>query len=216
MAVMGSSVIWPTKLPRCPASLIQGPMTRASSADTEGMLRALATAPVRRKSAICSATWRATFSWVSVGGGAQVRGDDDVGQVEQGAVGGGLLGEHVEGGAGHAAVLESLGQGVLVHEAAAGAVDDAHAGLEALDRLARQDVAGLVGERDVEGDEVGTGEERIELDLLDAHLVGLLLPEEGVIGDDLHPEPPARGRRRWSRCCPRRSRPGSWPSAPPP
>ena len=45
---MGSSVIWPTKAPRCSASLSQGPITRASSAVTEGMLMAFETAPVIR------------------------------------------------------------------------------------------------------------------------------------------------------------------------
>ncbi len=45
---IGSSVSWPTKAPRCPASLIQGPITLASSAVTAGMLSELVTAPVSR------------------------------------------------------------------------------------------------------------------------------------------------------------------------
>jgi hypothetical protein len=48
IALIGSSVIWPMKLPRWPASLIHGPITAASSAVTLGMFSAFCTAPVSR------------------------------------------------------------------------------------------------------------------------------------------------------------------------
>ena len=48
------------------------------------------------------------------------------------------------------------------------------------------DVAGLVGQRRVQRDEVGAAEELVELDLLDAELGGALLRQERIEGDDLH------------------------------
>ena len=59
-----------------------------------------------------------------VGGGAEVRGDHDVVELEQRGVGAGLLGEDVEAGAGDAALLERRVQRLLVDDAAAGGVDD--------------------------------------------------------------------------------------------
>src|SRR3546814_8618285 len=65
-------------------------------------------------------------------------------------------------------VLERL----LVDQAAARAVDDAHALLRLGEILAAQDIARAVGERRVERDEVGTGQKIVERDLLDAHFHG--------------------------------------------
>ncbi len=48
MALIGSSVSCPAKAPRWPASFSHGPITRASSAVTDGMFSALLTAPVSR------------------------------------------------------------------------------------------------------------------------------------------------------------------------
>ena len=47
---------------------------------------------------------------------------------------------------------------------------------------------GAVGERGVQGDEIGAAQEIVELDLLDAQLHGALGREEGIEGDDLHPQ----------------------------
>ena len=41
----------------------------------------------------------------------------------------------------------------------------------------------------MQGDEVGTGQQLIKLDLLHAHLLSLFLAQEGVIGHDLHLQP---------------------------
>jgi hypothetical protein len=109
------------------------------------------------------------------GGGAQMRGADDVVEAEQRALGGGLGLEHVEAGAGDMARLDRLGKGRLVDQAAAGAVDDAHAGLGLGQRLGIENAAGLVGHRHVQGDEVGACQQLVELDLGHAHFLGPLL-----------------------------------------
>src|SRR5216683_7073849 len=61
---------------------------------------------------------------------ALVLGEDDVLHVPEGRVlGQGLLGEHVEGGAGDSLVLQRVQQRVLVHHAAAREVDEEARGL---------------------------------------------------------------------------------------
>ena len=90
-----------------------------------------------------------------VGGGAEMRRAHHVRMAEQRVGGGGLLGEDVERRAGHVAGVERRAQRRLVHQAAAGAVDDAHALLRRGERLGAEDVAGLVGQRGVQRDEVG-------------------------------------------------------------
>ena len=60
----------------------------------------------------------------------------------------------------------------FIDQAATGAVDDEDALLGLLQVLFRQDVAGLVGERRVQGDEVGAGQQVFQLQLLDAHFHG--------------------------------------------
>ena len=112
--------------------------------------------------------------------------DDDIGQVEQGGRGGGFFGEDIEGGPGHMARGQGGSQGHLVHQAATGAVDDAHAGLAAGNRPGRQDVAGLVGQRHVQGDEIGAGQQIIQFHLGHAKQPGAFLAQERVIGHDLH------------------------------
>ena len=119
-------------------------------------------------------------------GRAQVRRADDVGQAEQRAVLGRLDLEHVEGGAGHVARFQRLGQRPLVDQAAARAVDDAHALLGLLQRGGIDDVAGLVGQRRVQGDEIGAAQQVVELDLLHAQLHRPLRRQERIVGDHLH------------------------------
>ncbi len=93
---------------------------------------------------------------------------------------------------------QRLGDRRLVDEAAAGAVDEPRARLHPRDALGGEDVRGLLGLRQVQGDEVGAGEQVVEvLDALDAEGDGALGGEEGVVGDDLHLQPDgARGDHR--------------------
>ena len=109
-------------------------------------------------------------------------------QAEQRALLGRLHLEHVEGGAADVARLEGRGQRALVDQAAARAVDDAHALLGLGQRGGVDDVAGPVGERGVQRDEIGAAQQVVELDLLHAQLHGALGREEGIEGDHLHLE----------------------------
>ena len=76
----------------------------------------------------------------------------------------------------------------LVDQAAARAIDDPDALLGLRQILAREDVAGLIGERRVEGDEIGAGEQVVELDLLDSEVQRPLGGQERIVGDHLHPQ----------------------------
>ena len=70
------------------------------------------------------------------GAGAEVRRAEDVGHAEERAVGAGLFDEDVEGDAADLAALESFDEGFFVVDAAAGGVDEAHAGLHQVDGFA--------------------------------------------------------------------------------
>ena len=107
-------------------------------------------------------------------------------QAEQRAVLGRLGDEDVDAGAGDLAGLERRGEILLDDQAAAGAVDDAHAVLHLGDRRRVDDVLRLLDQRRVQRDEVGAAEQLVELDLLDAELQGALLGQERIEGDDLH------------------------------
>ena len=106
--------------------------------------------------------------------------------TEERITGGRLLDEHVEGGARHMAGIEGCAQRRLVDEAAAGAVDDAHALLRLGDVLGREHVLRLLGHRHVQRDDVGAAQQLVELHLLDAELERALRREERIVGDDLH------------------------------
>ena len=110
----------------------------------------------------------------------------DVLQTEQSVVGRGLGLEHVNAGARHLAALQRRDEIGLDDQAAARAVDDAHAVLHPRNRSRVDDATRLVGHRRVQGDEVGAGEKIIELDLLDAQFFGALVRQERVEGDDVH------------------------------
>ena len=112
-----------------------------------------------------------------------------IGQAEERARIRRLLDEDVDAGAGDLAGLDRLGEVLLDDQAAAGAIDDAHAVLHLGDRRRVDDVLGLLGERRVQGDEVGALEQLVEIDLLDAELQGALVGEIGVVGDDAHLQP---------------------------
>ena len=107
-------------------------------------------------------------------------------QAEQRRFLGGLDCEHVERGPGDVAGTDQVGYGRLVDETTTGAVHQPHAGPRLHQIVARQDVAGLLGQRRVQGDEVGPGQEHVEIDLLDAEVARPLRRQERVIGDHAH------------------------------
>jgi hypothetical protein len=99
------------------------------------------------------------------GGGPEMRGHDDVGQVEQRVFRRRFLLEHVEGRARDMAGFQKLGQRRLIDQTAARAVDDAHALLGLGQVLRRQDIRRLLGEGHVQRDEIGLRQKLVELDL---------------------------------------------------
>ena len=123
-----------------------------------------------------------------VGGAGDVRGEDDVVEVEEGGVFEGLLVEDVEGGAGDVAGLDGVGEGLLDDELAAGAVDDADALLHDADGGLVDEAFGLGGEADVEGEVVGGLEDLVDGDEGDVVLAGDDGGDEGVVADEVHAE----------------------------
>ena len=101
---------------------------------------------------------------------AEMRRADHVGQSEQRALRRRLLGEHVDGRAGDMAGFQRRHQCRLVDEFAARAVDQPHALFGQLQRVRIDDVAGPVGERRVQRDEIGAAPQLLEFDLLDAKI----------------------------------------------
>ncbi len=117
-----------------------------------------------------------------------MRRQDDVGQLEQRMIGRRrLLHEHVEGGSGQVARTQRLGQRLLVDDAAAGTVDDASALGQQRQFAGADQVAGLVGQRRMHGEEIDARQQLGQLgDGLDAHLGGAGRRQERVEADYLH------------------------------
>ena len=92
-----------------------------------------------------------------------MRRADHVGMAEQHVLGGRLLDEHVESGARNLLGIQCIDQRLLVDEAAARAVDDAHAFLGLGQVLAAEDIPRLVGQRGVQRDEVRAGQKLVEI-----------------------------------------------------
>jgi D-3-phosphoglycerate dehydrogenase len=76
----------------------------------------------------------------------------------------------------------------LVHDPAAGGVDDADRRLHLVQGLVSDETEGLRGLGQVHGDEVGDFQQLVERQHLDAHLRGTRGLHVGVVRDDLHPE----------------------------
>ena len=143
---------------------------------------------------------------------AEVRGDHDAVELEQRRLGGGLLDEHVERGAGDAAVAHRVGERGFVDDAAAGGVDDPQRRLGVGEQLG-VDQPDRVGRlRQVDGEEVGARHELLDRrHEVDAELAGALGAHVRVVGDELHAERVAhvarrarrhgRGRRCRASCC---------------
>src|SRR3546814_13577083 len=79
------------------------------------------------------------------------------------------LHEHIQSNARDMARVQRVLERLLVDQAAARAIDDAHALLRLGEILAAQDIARAVGERRVERDEVGPGQKNVEREMLDDH-----------------------------------------------
>ena len=123
-----------------------------------------------------------------VGAGSQVRRGHHVREVKQRVAGGRLGHEHVDASAGHPAVLERHAQGVLVHDAAPGRVDDAHTRLDQVQFTLPDQPDGLRRLRQVHADEIGLGQQVVEVHQAHAELRRTCLGDVRVVGDDLHAE----------------------------
>src|SRR5690606_17296939 len=123
-----------------------------------------------------------------LGGRAQVRGDDDLRQLEQRA-GGGWLGDvHVDARAADVTAAHGLGQRVLVHEATAGRVDDDHTLLGGGELVLADEAERFGGLRQVDRDRVGPAQQVLEVGELDAELRGAGRRDVRVVGDQLDAE----------------------------
>ena len=120
--------------------------------------------------------------------GAEMRRADQVRRTEQHVLLGRLLHEHVEARARDMARDQQVADGQLVDQAAAGAVDDAHALLGLHQVGPREDVLGLLSERRVHRDEVGARQHLLQRCLLYAELGRSLVAQERVVGHHAHLE----------------------------
>ena len=117
-----------------------------------------------------------------------VRGEDDVVEVEEGGVFEGLVVEDVESGTGYVAGFDGVGEGLLDDELSTGAVDDADALLHDADGGLIDEAFGLRGEADVESEVVGGFEDLVDGDKGDVVLAGDDGGDEGVVADEMHAE----------------------------
>ncbi|CAB4813981.1 unannotated protein [freshwater metagenome] len=117
-----------------------------------------------------------------------MRRDHDTVESEQRRVSGGLHIEHVERGTSDHTSANSLGERRLVHDAAAGNVDHSEITLRARKRLAADQSDGLLGLGQVHREEVGLGNQILERQHLDVHLLAALGRHEGIVGHEAHAE----------------------------
>ena len=118
----------------------------------------------------------------------EVRRDDDGVELEQRRLGRRLGVEHVERGAGDDALAHGVGERRLVDDAAAGDVDHAQRRLGLEQQVATDQARRLGRLRQVDGEEVGLGDDLVERQQLDAELAGPVGRHERVVGDEAHPE----------------------------
>ena len=119
---------------------------------------------------------------------------------EQRRLGRRLGGEHVERGAGDDTVAQALGQVALVDDAAAGDVDHAQRRLRLEQQVAVDQPGGLLGLRQVDREEVGLGDDLVERQQLDAHLLAPGRPTRTGRRRRRACRTPWPGRRRACRC----------------
>ena len=117
---------------------------------------------------------------------APVRGRNEVRRSEERRILGGLGFEHVERRAANLPRIKRVLESRFGDQAAPRAVHDAYAWLRLGEILAAEDVARLIGQRRVQGDEVGAAQQVFQLDLLDAQLDCALCRQERVEGHDFH------------------------------
>src|SRR5918999_5477361 len=123
-----------------------------------------------------------------VGGGAEVRGDDHLRQLEQRAGGGGLGDVDVDARAADVAAAHGLGQRVLVDETAAGGIDDEHALLGDGELVLADETQRVRGLRQMDRDHIGPAQQVLAVGELDAQLGGAGRGDVRVVGDQVDAE----------------------------
>ena len=124
------------------------------------------------------------------GGAADVRRGQHLIQSQQGLAGFGRFGlQNVQRGPGDLAGFNGVAQRLHVHQFAASAVDDPHAGFHLGEGVFIQHAHGFGGQRDVQGDVVGLGVKFFAAHQRDAEIRRGFGVDIGIVGDDLHLEP---------------------------
>ncbi len=102
-----------------------------------------------------------------------------------------LGGEHVERSAGDDTITNAISEILLVHDAAAGDVDHSQRRLGLEQQIAVDQTQGLGGLGKVHRQEVRLGDQLVERQQFDPHLLRAVLRHEGVVRHDAHPERPS-------------------------
>ena len=100
-----------------------------------------------------------------------------------------LLDEHVQRGAGDLAGFQRVGERGFIDDAAARAVDDSHALLHLRECGGADDSSRVIGQRGVDGDEIGARKKLVETDQLDADASGSLRRQDRIVADHFHLQP---------------------------
>ena len=122
--------------------------------------------------------------------GAQVRGHNNVRQVEQSVFLGRFFSEYVKRSTSDMARLKGFGKRLFIHQAAASAVDNTHAGLHHRDTFGSDHVSRLFCLGHMQSNEVCPLYQIFKLDLFDTHLVRFFLAKKRVKRQNLHLEAP--------------------------
>ena len=93
---------------------------------------------------------------------------------------------YVDGSAGDFAGFYAVSDSLRIHAAAASAVDDAHAVLHFGDSVSVEHFFGFLGQRRMNRDVIGFGEQRIQIDKLNANLMRTLFGDIGIVANGGH------------------------------
>ena len=118
-----------------------------------------------------------------------MRGGNDILHAEERVLARRFGLEHIKRGPGNMAVRQRRRQRQLVNQTAARAIDNPHPGPRPVQRIGRQNVAGLVGQRCMERDEVSGGQKIVKLDLFHADAARRFRRQERIIRNHLHLQP---------------------------
>ena len=153
------------------------------------MFTAWRIAPVVRKSTSSSTPSTATWVWASSVLAPRCGVQTTPGMPNSGLSVQGSVSKHVERDAGDLAGFQSFDQRRFVVDAAAGAVDQPHAGLQQCQRFAVDEAGGFVGQRRVDGEIIDLRQHVANVSTrLDAQLGGPLLAEERIVAEHAHLE----------------------------